>query len=130
MWNPVAYWYRLEHFVRDVQTCRSSEKKVVRHIVNGQSIYRSESKLWEFVENPKALWCIDDVGTRAASESAFDIIFDLIDKRAGLPTILTSNLDLPALSEVFDARIADRLNAGTVVELTGTSQRKGKRFKV
>ena len=130
MWNPIAYWYRLEHFVRDVQVCRSSEKKVVRHIVAGQSVYRSEAKLWEFVENPQAIWCIDDVGTKAATESAFDIIFDLIDKRTGLPMILTSNHGVEQLATVFDARIADRLSAGTVVELTGQSRRKGKRVTV
>lgn len=130
MWNPVAYWYRLEHFVRDIHICRTSDRKAVRHIVNGESVYRSESKLWEFVENERALWCIDDVGTRSATESAFDIIFDLIDKRAGLPMILTSNLGLEGLAKVFDSRIADRINAGTIVNLTGESRRAGKKYKV
>jgi len=129
-WRPHARWWRLEKFVRDIQTCRTSRDRVVRHQVQGQTAVRTEGKLWEFAQDDTTLWCIDDFGTRTVSEAAFDIVFELIDRRVGKPTIITSNLSLIEIGEMYDDRIADRLRAGTVIELTGESRRTGKRFKV
>lgn len=127
-WTPVARWYRLEQFVRNIQTARRCGH--VTHQVQGQSVDRTEDTLWSFVENDSELWCLDDFGTRGASESAFDIIFELIDRRAKRPTIITSNLGLRELGQLFDQRITDRIRAGTVIEVTGSSRRKGKAVKV
>jgi len=125
---PVARWYRLEQFVRDINTCRRHGS--VAMLVQGKSIDRTERALWTFAESDRELWCIDDFGTRQVTETAFDIVFELIDRRASRPTIVTSNLGLQELSDLFDRRIADRLASGTVVEVTGKSQRKGKRVRV
>ena len=125
---PVARWYRLEQFVRDITACRRHGS--VSMDVNGRSIDRTERVLWQFAESDQELWCIDDFGTRQVTETAFDIVFELIDRRSSRPTIVTSNLCLQELSELFDRRIADRLASGTVVEVTGKSRRKGKRVRV
>ena len=125
--HGVARWYRLEQFVRDIQTARRCGH--VTHQVNGKPVDRTERTLWQFVENGRELWCLDDFGTRGATESAFDIIFELIDRRAKRPTIITSNLGLSELVQLFDRRIADRISAGTVIEVTGKSRRKGRRVK-
>ena len=128
-WPKVAHWYGLGQLVRDFQTCRTSKDKVVRHNVQGMSVFRTEANLWELVDNPRSLWCIDDVGTKKASESASEIFGELIDRRTGMPTILTSNFGLSELAKLYDARTIDRLNAGTVFELTGDSLREGRHFR-
>lgn len=128
-WQAGAFWYRLEQFVRDIQRCRGS-KEGIAFDVQGQRVYRTESKLWEFASSPTALWCIDDFGTRGVSDSAFDIIFELIDRRSKRPTIITTNHDLNAIAELYDARVADRLAGGTVLKLEGQSRRRGVKRKV
>ena len=125
-----AFWYRLEEFVRDIQKCRMNRDNLVMHHVDGKSVYRTEAKLWEFATDVSALWCLDDFGTREITDAAFDVVFEFIDRRAGKPTIVTSNLDLRRITDLYDDRIADRLRAGTVIELTGDSRRTGKRFRV
>ena len=126
--SGVARWYRLEQFVRDIQTAR--RVGFVTHQVGGEAIERTEGTLWRFGENDRELWCLDDFGTRGATESAFDIIFELVDRRARRPMIISSNLGLRELEARFDRRIADRIKAGTVIEVAGRSRRKGKNIKV
>lgn len=131
--KPIARWYRLEQFVRDIQAARHQghvEMPVVLETGERATIKRSERKLWQFVEDPQQLWCFDDFGTRDVTASAFDIVFELIDRRGRRPMIVTSNLSLDDIAELYDARIADRLGAGTVIECTGRSRRKGTRNKV
>jgi DNA replication protein DnaC len=128
--RKAAFWYRVEEFVRDIQKCRMSRDNLVMHRVNGQIVYRTEAKLWQFAADANSLWCLDDFGTRGLTDSAFDVVFELIDRRVGKPTIVTSNLDLQGITDLYDDRIADRLRAGTVIELTGESRRTGKRYRV
>jgi len=125
-----AFWYRLEEFVRDIQKCRRNDDNLVMHHVNGRNVYRTESKLWQFATDGNALWCVDDFGTREITPAAFDVVFEFIDRRVGKPTIITTNLNLQGITELYDDRIADRLRAGTVIELTGESRRNGKRYRV
>jgi hypothetical protein len=81
--------------------------------------------MWGLVSNPKSLWCFDDLGTRSGSETAYDIVFELFERRTGLPMVISTNLDSAAIAKMYDERIADRLDAGFALTMTGSSRRKG-----
>ena len=130
-WPKAAYWYRLEAFVRDVQKCRTSKDgKVACLLADGETIYRSEAGLWSLADNEHSLWCLDDFGTRSMSDAAFDVVFELLERRTGKPLIVSTNLNNSAIRELYDDRIADRMASGVEIEIVGESRRQGKLFKV
>ncbi len=88
-----------------------------------QVIQWTPSRFWAMFRNlPLAV--IDDVGLRAsANDTQYEAMKMALDQREDLPLIVTSNLDLPGLGMVFDLRVMDRIGCGTVIELSGDSQR-------
>lgn len=71
------------------------------------------------------LLLVDDLGVERAAEWEIKHIFTLFDIRynAGLPTIVTSNLNLENLTKVLDKRIVSRL-AGETVKFPDEDLRK------
>lgn len=68
---------------------------------------------------------VDEMATPGAEKDwHYACIKDLIDLRYGLPLILLSNLDLESLVGIYDARLVDRLKAGTVFHLKDKSRRQ------
>lgn len=71
------------------------------------------------------LMVVDDAGSRdKVSDTAYEAFKMVLDLREGKPLIVTSNHSPAVLKDIYDARIADRLMAGTVIELTGKSRRR------
>lgn len=68
---------------------------------------------------------LDDLGAEKSSEWATSTIYSIIDARyrEELPTIVTTNLSLPEISEKLDPRIASRLSSGKIIQLTGPDRR-------
>jgi DNA replication protein DnaC len=68
---------------------------------------------------------LDDIGTETPTAASTDILYRLLDARAGsglkppLWTITTSNLSLQAISDRYDARLASRMRrqGSVIVEL-------------
>jgi DNA polymerase III delta prime subunit len=82
-----------------------------------------EGIFWETMAKTRLL-TIDDVGTRGrVTDAAYDRLKRAIDSRLGKPMIVTSNLDLEALSKVYDDRLASRLAGGTLVQVAGDDRR-------
>ncbi len=80
-------------------------------------------KFWKWFGG-LSLAVLDDVGLRGnANDMQYEAFKLALDQRANQPFIITSNLTVEGLGGVFDARIMDRLGAGTVVELNGRSMR-------
>jgi chromosomal replication initiation ATPase DnaA len=57
-------------------------------------------------------------------------VFRLLNERKDKPTIITSNLSPENIAELHDERIASRLRAGTVIEVTADDRRQGRRLRV
>lgn len=71
-----------------------------------------------------SLLVLDDLGVRKPSEGMFHLLFDVLEIRKSLPTVITSNKTLDELSEIYtDGRIYSRLAAGTVLMMTGDDRR-------
>lgn len=67
---------------------------------------------------------LDELGTRkTVSDTHYDAVQRVLDIRENRPLILISNLDIAAIEEVYDARIASRCAGGTVFELKGCDRR-------
>lgn len=66
---------------------------------------------------------IDDLGIRTPTEFQRTALTEFMTQRAA-PIVVTSNLSLKELGQVFDGRVMDRLAGGTIVEAKGESQRR------
>ncbi len=123
---PGAEWWAWEEFWRWVQEINMGRfkgspsielspgyREITRHV------NWTTRSLWKWFKG-LSLAVIDDVGLRGdANDTQYESLKQALDQRAGLPLIVTSNLDVVGLGKVFDLRIMDRLSAGTVVELFG-----------
>jgi DNA replication protein DnaC len=80
-------------------------------------------KLWQRLRRAP-LVVLDEIGGRdRISEHHYEAVKTLLDERAGRPLLVMSNLSVPEIERLYDDRIASRLAAGTVVELTGQDRR-------
>lgn len=123
-WPKRAVWWRLEDFVSRISECRRNGFSVAQaNVCQGRvPVERAEPMWWSILEQ-QDLAVFDDVGIRNASDAVFSIVFTLADLRAGRPTVFTSNVSPRDLAKVYDPRIASRMLAGTVLEMTGVDQR-------
>jgi chromosomal replication initiation ATPase DnaA len=74
------------------------------------------------------LWVYEDAGTEKLTPDAFRIVEDILDRREGHATIITSNLSRPKLvAQWGDVAIVDRFRSRLAlfksVELTGSDRR-------
>lgn len=86
------------------------------------------AKVWpaEFWQRIYAapLFVLDEIGAReTVSDAHYDAVKSAIDSRAGKPFVAISNLPMARVEALYDARIASRLSAGTVIELGGADRR-------
>lgn len=71
-----------------------------------------------------SLVVVDELGCRdKVTDHHYETVKKVIDRRAGKPLVVVSNLAAKALAAVYDDRIVDRLWAGTVIEFAGKSRR-------
>lgn len=63
---------------------------------------------------------LDEVGTRqTVTDFQYETLKRAIDEREGKSGVFISNVDLSAIGRLFDARVASRLSAGTIVQIEG-----------
>jgi chromosomal replication initiation ATPase DnaA len=118
--NPVPSWVDLQRFIRNVQRTRTADDHRIYDFSQHGS---TEGDLFrKFVESP-ALVLVDDVGIRAPSDSAFEVVYELVNRRGKKPAIYTSNVAPDKLHTVYDGRVASRMLAGVAIHLTGKDRR-------
>lgn len=117
-----ARWILLESFVQQITRCRQDGRVEIFSEATGESFFRTEVQWFKLVSQAQLL-CIDDIGLRPPTESAYEIVFKLINSRLGLPTIYTSNLDEEAFQKTYGMRIASRVFSGTVIQCSGHDRR-------
>jgi hypothetical protein len=80
-------------------------------------------EFWDYLVKAPLL-VIDDIATRSKyTDPQYDYLHDMLDARQCKPLIVTSNVKLAKLAEVFDSRIVSRLAAGTYFHLEGKDRR-------
>ena len=73
-----------------------------------------------------ALLVLDDLGTQKVTDYVSERLFAIVDGRhqRNLPTIITTNLDLPQLNQQFGSRVVSRIvEVSRFVTLTGADLR-------
>jgi len=115
-----AKWFSWDDFVRKCNTATMGKLRVP---------YGTEDRLadwdfwWDWLDRASLL-VLDDVGCRGTvSDATYEVMKTVLDRREGRGLIFTTNLVLTKLGELFDARVEDRLTAGTLINATGESMR-------
>jgi hypothetical protein len=71
-----------------------------------------------------SLVVLDELGSRAnVTDTHYECVQRVLDMREGQPLILISNKSIAEIGSLYDARIASRCEAGTVVKLEGRDRR-------
>lgn len=113
-------WVDMQRFIRNVQRTRTAEDHKIYDFTQHGS---TELDLFrKFVIDP-ALMLVDDVGIRAPSDSAFEVVYEIVNRRGKRPAIYTSNIAPDKLHTVYDGRVASRILAGVAIHLTGKDRR-------
>ena len=77
----------------------------------------------------KALVILDELAQRRTNDLTYSVVKRMLDERefhAGNIAVYITNLEPPALADVYDDRIFSRLTAGTVFHLDGPDRRHAK----
>lgn len=112
-------WLRLSQFVSMIQQCRRNGQIVLP----GSHREVGESSLWRVRVDQPGLLCVDDIGLRNPTESQFEIVYELVDRRGCKPVIYTSNLSPSTLQKTYDGRILSRMLQGLSIEVAGNDRR-------
>lgn len=88
------------------------------HLQWGGGHSRTAEEVWQDWKRAQIV-VLDELGTRKASDFTCDIVRQAIDTRDGKPAVFIANDTLVDLAAAYDDRVASRLAAGTVFELTG-----------
>lgn len=121
-------WFSAIDVIRIVQAMRRDGSI----LIPGAERPTTEGSFWRVHIEQPALLCIDDIGLRKPTDSQYEIIYELLDRRQRKPLMVTSNLSPRELQEQFDSRVISRLFQGTSIEVTGSDRRREglKRFRV
>jgi DNA replication protein DnaC len=68
---------------------------------------------------------LDDLGTRPPTDPQYEALNDIVNARAGKPTVYTSNLGIADIGRLYDDRTASRLGRGAVIPCCGQDRRMG-----
>ncbi len=80
-------------------------------------------KFWSMMAS-QPLVVMDELGCRdRPSDPHYEAVKEVIEIRAGKPLVVISNHGLERIAQLYDARIASRLAAGTVFCLDGEDRR-------
>lgn len=127
-WNNAnVRWINAVEFARRVQTVRKEGQIPIA----GSAYTVGETSLWETTVDTPSLLVVDDLGITDPTPSQVAIIYELIDRRRNKPMIVSTNLDLNEIEQLYDDRIASRLSAGTIIQFATRDLRaSGREFKV
>jgi len=76
------------------------------------------------------VWVYDDAGTERLTDNAFRVVEDILDRREGNPTLITSNLTRQMMATRWNeiegwARLRSRLGPYDAIEVEGADRRFG-----
>ncbi len=85
---------------------------------------QAEESFWDHWQRSKIV-TVDEIGAREkVSDAHYEILKMAIDLQQDQPAVFLSNLSIATLAEIYDDRIASRLQFGTVIDLEGWPDRR------
>jgi hypothetical protein len=115
------FWWSWPKFCETLTTCRNKGYAIMPR-PDGGDYELFEANLWRLLREPRLL-VVDEIGTRIANEVRLEAMWQLLEVRDGLPTILTGNLDQKSVADAFDARVLSRMSKGQWIKLEGADRR-------
>lgn len=112
-------------YVELINTAIEAERsrEVTRTLDDGRVIEMTKGQWWKWLAEVSLL-VIDEIGTGNAGEWRIEMLWQVLEKRKGLPTLLTGNILLSDLESRFDARIQSRILEGHQIWVTGADRRR------
>lgn len=133
-----ALWYRADDLLVSLAMGRTSNSVTLDNMTDDGRLVSETIKYREAMNRIRnTTWLfLDDLGVQSMSgeksgwiqEARLAAMFDLMEGRKGMPTVITSNHGPDRIAELFDDRIVDRLDEGYVLFLDGDSRRAEKRM--
>lgn len=133
-----ALWFRADDLLLSLAMGRQSNSVTLDNMTDSGQLVSETVKFREALNRVRnTTWLfMDDLGVQSMSgeksgwiaEARLAALFDLLEGRKGMPTVITSNHDPNRLASLFDDRIADRLDEGFVLFLDGESRRSSQRI--
>lgn len=122
--HPGAVWRDLSGLLRLVGRIRASDAGYVSlwSAEAGRHVDWWETNVFDSIRNA-SLVCFDDIGLRSPTDAMYDVLYELVNLRAGKPTMLTGNLKPGEVAKVYDDRIASRILSGCLIEVAGKDRR-------
>jgi DNA replication protein DnaC len=121
-WGGTVTFLRYCDLISDAIECEKTGE-IVRTRDDGASVEMSKSQYWSWLRNV-GLLIVDDVGTGSSHEWRKELFWKVLEERAQKPLLLTGNLSMNGIREMFDGSIVSRLSAGTIIEISGQDQRR------
>lgn len=124
-------WYRADDLLVAMAVGRAGTIDVDAPNIYGE-IERRPVKFCDFqTKVQRAAWMfLDDLGLRGATDPMKQALFDLLEWRQTKPLVITSNLSIPELAELYDDRIASRIQVGSRIRFGFADRRtRGKLTK-
>lgn len=133
-----ALWFRADDLLLSLAAGRQSNAVTLDNMTDDGRLVSETVKFREALNRVRnTTWLfLDDLGVQSMtgeksgwiSEARLATLFDLLEGRKGMPTVITSNHAPDRLATLFDDRIVDRLDEGYVLFLDGESRRAEKRM--
>ena len=124
-YSRMPMWHRADDLLLGMATGRTDGIFVdVKNELN--EVERRKLAFNTFVSRVGSTTCLflDDLGTRRPTESMLQAMFDIMEYRKGKALVVTTNLSVQGIAELFDDRIADRFACGTIIKFEGDSRRE------
>lgn len=108
-----------------INTAIEAEKygEVSRTLENGQVIDLTKGQWWNWLASVNLL-IVDEIGTGLVNEWRVEMLWRILECRAGKPLLLTGNIGLNTIGEQFDERIQSRIVDGSPIEVVGHDLRR------
>lgn len=120
-WKPKWWdWSDLCDTLARIRT--SPTKSITQARPDGVTWELFEGNLVRTLTDTKLL-VIDDIGTAGDTDLRVNLMRHIIDGRNGKPTIITGNVDLRAMAQLFDDRIVSRMSRGQWIKFEGVDRR-------
>ncbi len=89
---------------------------------DGRTYTADEAAWWRRWSTQRTV-VVDEIGLATKSDAQIKAMWQLLECRRGLATILTGNLDQKQIAATFDDRVLSRILQGTWIEVRGDDRR-------
>lgn len=122
-WPLEAGWLECDETLRAVVGTRTDpETRIPWLRSDGHKGNTDLARFWALIDRCDLI-CIEDVGVRPATDPQREVMLEILNRRKGKATIITSNIEPNLLHKVYDGRIQSRVTEGTLIRVVGQDQR-------